>query len=182
MKLLNENGMSLKPIAVMLVILGGLGYYIMNDIKKLQNVRSNRSAIVPVNSQNPIEDKIKVASNQQVTASAPVEASSTSKILAGSICGVVTYECRGTFIGETPSVPPIPATQIDKAHCEGHITNMPQCVFSGGMRGFRLEGLNCSPGYLPIIHSGQLSDEETGEGATKTTNFFQLLMVLCVKQ
>jgi hypothetical protein len=39
MKLLKQDGMSLKPVLIMLAMVGGLVYYMMKDIKKIKSSR-----------------------------------------------------------------------------------------------------------------------------------------------
>jgi hypothetical protein len=313
MKLFKQDGMSLKPIAIMLAILGGLIYYMMRDIKKLQTLTPNakskttdqlaenseKSAKIqalpheeiinklseelkkpgvcasafqnragsagkffnsedlpptedivkvsignkvvleidqvfgeykvrdiffsadinnPIENQgnklvhktnlqvmwDPIEDGEPISSNpisltivteipdqmitdcikgnlNSVATHSPVMPV-TNKAGTGSVCGVINFECRGSFLGEIPNIVPHTAMQVDGVFCEGHRINQAQCVFTDMQRGFRLEGLSCPEGYRPLTHAGHLGDSENGEGATKTTNVLQLLMVMCVKQ
>ena len=100
----------------------------------------------------------------------------------GSVCGAVIYQCSGSFVGDTPYIASHPALQTDGTFCEGHVMGQPKCVFVDAFRGFRLEGLTCPDGYRAITHPGQLSDVESGSGATVETKALQMLMVLCVKQ
>jgi hypothetical protein len=333
MKLLNQNGMSLKPIAVMLVILAGLTYYILNDIKKIQTIPvngKNKTAEVPAevasekktvpneaNKKPDVEliqklieglkkpgacptafinrdgrpakflnteeipaneDIVKIILNDEVILEidkevgahkvqdiylfsdnkAPLQNLGSNNVMAanlqivwqpkeggeqvlgkpislelvvdssdkvikdcyrgdaasgapvilpqpstvpaqpvqvspptqtivkenavGNVCGVVSYECSGSFAGETPFIESHPALQTEGTFCEGHVMAQPKCVFVDAFRGFRLEGLSCPDGYRAITHPGQLSDVQSGSGSVQVTKALQVLMVLCVKQ
>lgn len=100
----------------------------------------------------------------------------------GSVCGVVNYECSGSFSGDTPYIESHPALQTDGTFCADHVMGQPKCVFVDAFRGFRLDGLSCPAGYRPLTHAGQLSDVQTGSGASMLTKALQVLMVVCVKQ
>jgi hypothetical protein len=104
------------------------------------------------------------------------------KIPKGSICGVINFECSGSFVGDSPNIPPHTAEEVEGIFCEDHKMSTAQCVFSDPLRGFRIEGLSCPEGYRPITHTGHLGHYENNEGATKTTKILQRLMVMCVKR
>lgn len=106
----------------------------------------------------------------------------TPETPTGSVCGVVNYECSGSFSGDTPYIESHPALQTDGTFCAGHVMGQPKCVFVDAFRGFRLDGLSCPAGYRPLTHAGQLSDVQTGSGASMHTKALQVLMVICVKQ
>ncbi|MFP5490848.1 MAG: hypothetical protein ACLGG0_05065 [Bacteriovoracia bacterium] len=112
----------------------------------------------------------------------PLTQTIVKEITVGSVCGVVNYECSGSFVGHTPYIATHPALQTDGTFCEGHVMTQPKCVFIDAFRGFRLEGQTCPDGYRALTHSGLLSDVESGSGSTVETKVLQLLMVLCVKQ
>ena len=123
----------------------------------------------------------------QTTPALPVQVSPSThtivkEVSAGSVCGVVNYECSGSFVVGTPFIATRPALQTDGTFCEGHVMTQPKCVFIDAFRGFRLEGQTCPDGYRALTHSGLLSDVESGSGSTVETKVLQLLMVLCVKQ
>lgn len=168
----NQSGLALKPLIFLLVILGGMGFYIMKDLQKIKKPAGAKKAAVASQAQEP-------AVAAPVPPPAPVAAPVPS---TGQVCGVARYKCAATTSALNPSVTPGPAVKLEGTACPGQEERPLNCVFVDASEGFRLDGTPCSDGSVPVTHPGQLVSQEFGEGDAKTGTLQQTLLVLCVRQ
>lgn len=157
----DQSGLALKPILVLLVVLGGMGFYMLKDLQKIKTPAKKASAAAP---------------------STPPAPPGPPAPVTGQVCGVSRYQCTGSTSAQNPAYTPGPALKLEGVPCPGQEDRPLNCAFIDLAQGFKLDGTSCAPDSVAIMHPGHLRVDEQGEGDTRTATFQQTILVLCVKQ
>lgn len=168
----DQSGLALKPILVLLVVLGGMGFYMLKDLQKIKTPAKKVSATKPGAATEASDLSSSTAS------SAPPAPVATA---TGQVCGVSRYQCTGSTSAQNPTYVPGPALKLEGVLCPGQDDRPLNCAFVDLSQGFKLDGTSCAPGSVPVMHPGHLRIDEQGDGESRTATFQQTILVLCVK-
>lgn len=167
----DQSGLALKPILVLLVVLGGMGFYMLKDLQKIKAPAKKASVAKPAASPEAS------APSASVVAPPPAPPAPAT----GEVCGVSRYQCTGSTSAQNPTYTPGPALKLEGVLCPGQEDRPLNCAFVDLSQGFKLDGTSCAPGSVPVMHPGHLRIDEQGDGESRTATFQQTILVLCVK-